>query len=137
MKVKPGAIDHNAWHIVDIMPTVLDAVGAKRPDKDAKGRPIPAADGVSVLSVLRGGPAPDRGPLCFEHKGNWAIIDGNWKLVGEVKEKEGGHTVTLYDYQRDRAESSDIAPKHPEKVKELRAEWEKWATRVEANDMRK
>jgi arylsulfatase len=134
MTVKAGGIDHQPWHIVDIMPTVLEAVGAKRPDADAKGRPIPAADGVSMLPVLRGGAVPARAPLCFEHKGNWAIIDGGWKLVGEGQPKGGGHDIALYDYAKDRAESRNVAAQHPDQVARLRGLWEAWAKRVDAND---
>lgn len=135
MQVKPGGIDQHPWHIVDIMPTVLDVAGIQRPGLDAKGRPIPAADGISLLPLLRGDLIPPRGPLCFEHKGNWAVIDGGWKLVGEGKAKGGGHEFSLYDYAKDRAESRNVAAQHPDQVARLRGLWEAWAKRVEANDV--
>jgi arylsulfatase len=50
---------------------------------------------------------------------------GDWKLVA----KGPAGKWELYDIKSDRTESNDLAAKHPEKVKELAAMWEAWATR--------
>jgi arylsulfatase len=137
IKLKPGTINHDPWHIVDIMPTVLDVTGCQRPNQDRKGRAIPAAEGVSLLPLLQGRPMPRRAPIGLEHKGNWGLIAGEWKIVAEALAKGDGHRVELYNIARDRAESRDLSKSEPAKLKELRKEWEAWAARVEANDKRK
>ena len=66
---------------------------------------------------MRGEPETRPVPIFFEHEGNRAARDGQWKLV--AKGEQG--PWELYDMTTDRAETHDLANEHPEKVKELRA----------------
>lgn len=61
----------------------------------------------------------------WEHEGNRAIRDGKWKLVS----KHPG-AWELYDLESDRTELNNLAPKFPEKARELAEKWERWAQRV-------
>ena len=52
-----------------------------------------------------------------------AIRDGHWKLFYPIRNR--GETE-LYDLSVDRAESTNVAARHPEIVKQLTAKVEKW-----------
>ena len=52
-----------------------------------------------------------------------AIRDGNWKFF--YTSRNQGETA-LYDLSVDRAESTNVAAKHPEVVKQLTAKVETW-----------
>ncbi|MEU6642663.1 arylsulfatase [Saccharomonospora sp. NPDC046836] len=105
-----GAITAPA-HIVDIVPTILSAVGAEAAD-------LPGAD---LLPVWRGD-APRQRTLCWEHVGNAAVRRGEWKLV-----REAGRPWELYDLSADRAERHDLSAERPALVAELERVWEAWA----------
>jgi arylsulfatase len=75
------------------------------------------------VPALNGKPAP-RGPLFWEHEGNRAVRDGDWKLVAGHGEK-----WQLYNLADDRAELNDLAAADPARVGELKALYEKWAAR--------
>jgi len=61
----------------------------------------------------------ERAYLFWEHEGNRAIRQGRWKLV--AKGIEG--RWELYDMVADRPELHDLAPQHPQRVKENAEAW--------------
>ena len=79
--------------------------------------------------MIEGESAPADRTLCWEHEGNRAIRQGNWKLVRLANSPEGWE---LYDIDRDRAEQHDLASQEPERVKQMTAQWEAWAKRAGA-----
>ncbi len=110
-----GEWNHDPSHLIDIMATLTD-VSAATP---------PRQEGISLRPALEGKPLERIQPICFEHEGNRAVREGNWKLV--AKGLEGAWE--LYDMSEDRAEMRDIAESNPEKVSELSSAYESWATR--------
>ena len=114
-----GALRATPGHVIDIVPTVLAAAEVTAP-VEWKGAPVPVAPGKSLLPVLAGTGNVDRESLWWLHEGNRAIRVGDWKLVSAGKEG----AWELYDLGKDRAETTDLAEKQPEKVKELAARWE-------------
>ena len=100
---------------LDILPTVLAAIGAEVP----KG-----SDGVDLLPFLTG--RKETAPhdfLCWRAGPNSAIRKGNWKLV-----KASDKAVWLYDLAKDIGEKDNVAKQNPDIVKELQkllSEWEK------------
>ena len=56
--------------------------------------------------------------LWWLHEGTRAVRVGDWKLVADK-----GAPWELYDLSHDRAESVNLAAKHPEKAKELEETW--------------
>ena len=83
----------------------------------------------AVLSAVVGNkPLPRTEPIYFEHEGNRALRDGQWKLVA----KGPGGKWELYNMLADRTETHDLASTEPAKLKELIAKWEAWAKRAEA-----
>jgi arylsulfatase A-like enzyme len=111
--VLAGHVTGAPGHVVDIVPTVLSAVGG---GDDAGGMA-----GVSMLDVWRGDAAVER-PLFWEHLGNAAVRYGRWKLV-----REAGQPWELYDVVADRGETHDVAAGYADVVTRLEGCWEAWA----------
>ena len=122
----------NRWirdpaHVMDIMPTLLDAVGASYP-ATYNDNPITPMEGTSLLPVMRDEHLPDR-TLGFDHQGAHALRKGNWKLVWS---KRMPHEIKweLYNLAEDRCETDDLAGVYPQRVQSMAREWEQWAEHV-------
>lgn len=121
--IAEGRVIDAPFQLIDVLPTVLEATDARYP-AERNGRPIPRAEGRSMLSALRGAEVPESS-LYWEHTGNAAVRHGRWKLV-----REHTHVWELYDLAADRSELRDLAAEQPALVAELTADWEAWARRV-------
>jgi len=121
--IPAGQIAHQPCHVVDIMATCLDAAGVAYPSEFA-GHQITPLEGEGLMPVFRGRAWSRSQEICWEHEGNRAVRQGNWKLVS----KHPGDWE-LYDTERDRTELNDLAGKNRAKVKELEAVYERWAQR--------
>jgi arylsulfatase A-like enzyme len=109
-------------HLVDVLPTIAEVAGANYPGL-RNDRPIPSAEGRSLLPVLRGEADADR-DLFWEHEGNCAVRRGKWKLVRKYRQP-----WELYDIDADRTELTDLTSGHPDLVMELDAAYQRWADR--------
>ncbi len=118
-----GTITHEVGHLIDVMATCLDVAGAGYP-RDYKGEEITPLEGKSLLPVFEGRGRPGHKALFWEHEGNRAVRQGKWKLVAA-----NGGPWELYDLEADRTELNNLAAERPEKVSELKALYEAWATR--------
>ncbi|MFM8931843.1 MAG: arylsulfatase [Gemmataceae bacterium] len=112
-----GELRQQPGHLIDIMATVKDLTGAQYP---ANATPLV---GKSLVNAFWNKPI-EREALYWEHEGNRAVRQGNWKLVA----KHQGNWE-LYDLATDRVEANNQAARHPEKVRELAALYEAWAKR--------
>jgi arylsulfatase A-like enzyme len=121
-KAQGGQVRHHLGHVMDLLPTILEAAGA-RPPRSRKGARALALDGVSLLPSFRDRPRPvRRSPLFWEHEGNRGVRDGKWKLVAVH-----GGAWELYDLDQDRTELVDLAPTNPARVKRLSRLYDDWA----------
>lgn len=119
-----GKITHEVGHVIDIMPTLLEAAGIQYP-AEFNGRPLLPLEGRSLLPIFRGERWPAPRWLFWEHQGNRSVRFGKWKLVA-------GHNEPweLHDLEEDRTELVDLSRDHPDVAKELKEAWEDWANRV-------
>jgi arylsulfatase len=123
----PGHVDadivHEPGHVIDILPTLLELAGAGYPAV-FNGNGIQPPEGRSLLPLFAGA---SRAPPVYvwEHEGNRAIRDGDYKLVSSF-----GSDWELFDLRVDRLEANDLAAQMPEKVAELRARYEAEAERI-------
>lgn len=104
-------------HLIDLMATCLDLGKATYP----QGK-IPV-EGISLTPIFNGSKIKRGKPIFWEHEGNRAVRDGNWKLV--AKNVKG--PWELYNIPADRTEMNNLAEKHPDRVKAMAAQYEDWA----------
>ena len=123
-KVKPGTMTNEVGHIIDVLPTCLEAAGAKYP-AEFKGKPTLPVEGRSLLPVLGGGTRAGHDRIFWEWSGNGAVREGRWKLVWDTINK--AHQWQLYDMIEDRTELHDLAAANPDRVTAMRAAYETWA----------
>ncbi len=120
-----GGIRTQFHHAIDVVPTVLEAIGLEAPET-YRGVPQMPIEGVSMLSTFDDAHAPTRKRAqYFEmlgHRGIWA--DG-WKAVARHTPGESfdADAWELYHLDRDFSESRDLAEVHPEKLRELVELW--------------
>lgn len=117
-------IGHEPCHVVDVLPTILEATGASRLS-ELGGHPIQPLQGESFLDQLMGKEWQREAPIYFEHEGNCAIREGQFKLV-----RRHGHPWELYDMDADRTELNDLTGKGGVSETELQKSYESWATKT-------
>jgi arylsulfatase len=122
-QIKKAAITPQPGHVIDLMATCVEAAGTEYPAQ-RKDRTLTPLEGKSLLPIFQGKTQAGHATLCWEHEGNRAVRQGKWKLVARYKTE-----WELFDLDADRTETNDLASKHPDKVKELAREYERWARR--------
>ncbi|HTU88847.1 MAG TPA: arylsulfatase [Gemmataceae bacterium] len=113
-----GELRHNPGHLIDIVPTVLEVAGGKRPAM-WKGQPVPPPPGKSLVPIFSKDNSVSHDYLWWRHEGNRAVRVGDWKLVAAGAKARW----ELYDLKTDRGESHNLADKRPKKARELEAIW--------------
>ena len=121
-------VRHEATHVVDILPTILEATGSSYPDQ-VGGHEIQPLDGVSLLSLLAGKDWQREQPIYWEHEGNMAVRDGEWKLV-----KRHGQDWELYQMDEDRTELNDLSTRNKPMVDRLSHQHVAWSQSVGVRD---
>jgi arylsulfatase len=109
---QPGRTSGSPVHLIDVMPTLLDAIGA--------AKPLPC-DGESFLPLIRNDPWSRNDPMFFQYADNRAIRNGSWTLA-EVD----GKGWELFDTREDLLECHDLSASNPEMVSKLATEWLNW-----------
>ncbi len=121
---RKGELDHQPGHLIDIMATIVEMTGATYP-KELNGKTILPREGTSLMPAFEGKSLERKAPIFWEHEGNQAVRDGQWKLV-----KQTGKAWELYDLSSDRTELHDLAAKETDRVKAMSAQWDAWAKRA-------
>jgi arylsulfatase len=104
-------------HVIDIVPTVLEAVGVESPPM-SQAIKAPEMHGISLMPAFTQNGAVAHEFLWWSHDGNRAIRMANWKLVADRNSP-----WELYNLDTDRSETKDMASTRPDKVKELNEAW--------------
>jgi arylsulfatase len=128
-----GGIRSQFHHIIDIVPTILEATGIQAP-ATVNGIAQKPIEGVSMAYTFdsANAKAPSkRDTQYFEMFGNRALYHDGWIattvppqppwLMGTVKMPDvlTGYKWELYNIAEDFSETSDLGPKNPDKLKEL------------------
>ena len=127
-----GGIRHQFHHVIDIVPTILEAAGIRQPEVVDGIRQSPI-EGVSMLYTFdeKKADAPSTHKTqYFEMFGDHAIYhDGwiastkvmrpPWVIAGGLGADPATFPWELYDLNKDWTQSEDVAAKYPEKLKEL------------------
>ena len=133
-----GGIRTQYSHVIDLLPTTLDLVGIKAPEeiRGIKQQPI---EGTSLAYSIDDAQAPTRHTLQYYYIfGSRSIYDNGWKAElaypNDILTKNAivnppldESTWELYNLNDDPTERIDLAKKYPEKLTQLKAEFEEQA----------
>lgn len=126
-----GGIRHQFHHVIDVVPTILEATGIPQPETVDGIRQSPV-EGVSMFYTFHENNA--RTPShhktqYFEMFGNRALYHDGWIASTKVMRAPWVHFQPeqgvldypweLYDINNDWTQTENLAAKHPEKLKEL------------------
>jgi arylsulfatase len=113
--VKAGSTSSLVSATIDIMPTFCNLLNLKVPID---------VDGVSILPTILGkGKQVKHDYLYFEYPeygGQQSIRMGNWKGI-RLNMLKGNSTWSLHDLATDPSEQNDVADKHPDIIKKMKA----------------
>jgi arylsulfatase A len=110
-QIPAGRVSDEPWAFWDFLPTAVELAGAKMPTGYK-------TDGLSIVSLLKGGSAPKRDYFYWElhelsNGSIQAVRWGDWKAV-----KNGpSASVELYDLKTDAGETTDLSGEHPDLVR--------------------
>jgi arylsulfatase A-like enzyme len=130
-----GGIRYQYSHVIDLLPTTLDLVGIKAPDqiRGIKQQPI---EGFSFADSIDNADAPWHHTLQYYYIfGSRSIYDNGWKaelaypnevLVNNAASNPplDENAWELYNLKDDPTERIDLAKKDPDKLAQLKAEFE-------------
>jgi len=116
-----GELVHQPGHIIDIMATILDVTNLDYPETYNNNAIIPLP-GKSFLPALQGDVMERGKPLFWEHIGNRAVREGDWKLVARK-----GEEWELFNLATDRSETNNLVESETEKAEHLLELYEEWA----------
>ncbi len=111
VKGKAGRIESSPIHMVDVMPTFLDAIGTRVAD----------TAGESFLPLLRGDRRQRKAPLFFQYMGHRAIRTADWTLA-----EADGAGWELFDAKRNPQETKNLATENAAAVADLDTRWLAW-----------
>jgi arylsulfatase A-like enzyme len=132
-----GELRQNPGHVIDLVPTIMEAAGGKLPTTVA-GQSVPVPPGRSLVPAFAKDNSVAHDYLWWLHENNRAIRVGDWKLVAAVPSlrprgaatKGEGDAETgqpgsweLFNLADDRAETKNLAAQYPDKVRELASLW--------------
>ena len=107
-----GELRQSHGHITDIVPTILDLAGVS--SNEQQQVPLP---GQSLSPVFEQETNWEH-PIWYYHEGNRAMRVGDWKLVAAKDEP-----WELFNLEKDRTESNNLANNNPTKVIALEKQW--------------
>jgi arylsulfatase A-like enzyme len=132
-----GEIRHQWHHVIDVLPTILEATGVPAPETFG-GVEQQAIEGTSLGYSFDRPEAPDRHTTqYFEMIGNrgiyhegWTAVTRHgipWEMVETPKRPFDQDVWELYDHSEDWSQAEDIAGQHPDRLRELKALFEREA----------
>ncbi|MDJ1467727.1 arylsulfatase [Xanthocytophaga flava] len=124
-KIQAGGLVPAPAHVIDIQPTIFDLAGVKYP-QTYKGNTLISQEGISFKSALDGKEWKGNDIIFWEHQGNRAVRQGDWKIVSFYPENKW----ELYNIKEDRTELHNLASSNPAKLQELINLYNAWARRA-------
>ena len=115
----PGRLEETPSHLIDIMATAVDVAHATYPKNKT---PL---EGMSLQPLFKKTSLPRR-KIYWEHEGNRAIRDGQWKLVAGFNSP-----WELYNISTDRSEQHDLSSTQPERTQAMENAWNDYASRAQ------
>jgi arylsulfatase A-like enzyme len=129
-----GGLREQFVHVIDVLPTILEAAGIRAPDT-VDGIAQKPIEGISFAYTFDAGNAKAPGrhkTQYFEMMGQWALYNDGWFLSTKVNRAPweafgpanadplNNQTLQLFNLNQDFSQTDDLAAKNPEKVKEMK-----------------
>lgn len=127
-----GGIRSQFTHVIDVAPTIYEAVGITPPDT-VDGVAQQPIDGISFTYSFDNAKAPARhreqyfemlGSRAYYKDGWMAATAVNWQPWGPNKTDPYKATWELYNLNKDYSQTQDVAAQYPEKLAELQADFD-------------
>jgi arylsulfatase len=131
-----GGIRHQFHHMIDVVPTILEATGVAQPQvvDGIKQRPIEGVSMVYTFDAKNASAPSTHKTQYFEMFGDHALYHEGWILSTKVMRPPwvtglssglgldpAKYPYELYDLSKDWTQCDNVAAKYPEKVRELEA----------------
>ncbi|WP_442868577.1 hypothetical protein [Bradyrhizobium sp. CCBAU 51745] len=128
-----GGIRAQFHHVIDIVPTILEAAQIKQPDivDGIKQSPIEGVSMMYTFDAKNANAATTHTTQYFEMFADRAIYNDGWIASTKVLRppwvtvaklpNPGDYPWELYDLRNDWTQAEDVAAKNPDKLKELQA----------------
>jgi arylsulfatase A-like enzyme len=127
-----GGIRNQFHHVIDIVPTILEAAGIRQPAV-VDGIPQKPIEGVSMAYTFdkANANAPSKhetqyfemmGDRAIYHDGwiaSTKVIRPPWDTLAPVSQDPASYPYELYDLTKDWTQFQDVAAKYPEKLQEM------------------
>jgi arylsulfatase len=131
----PGGLRDQFMHIIDVVPTILEATGIPAPETvdGIKQAPIEGTSFAYTFKKANAGVPSTHTTQYFEMMGQWALYHEGWLLSTQVNRAPweafgpanpdplNNQVLELYDQNTDFSQSNNIAEGNPDKVKEMKA----------------
>jgi arylsulfatase A-like enzyme len=121
-RIRAGSRVKAAMHTVDWYPTLAKLAGASLEQK----LPLDGRD--AWATIAEGKPSPHEEILLNTAPNVGALRVGDWKLL--VRGKAEPREIELYNLAEDLGEKNNLAAQHPDKVKDLRARYDRLAAQA-------
>lgn len=132
-----GGLREQFVHVIDVVPTILEAAGINAPEvvDGIKQKPIEGTSFIYTFDAKNAKVASRHSTQYFEMMGQWALYKDGWMLSTKVNRAPweafgpanpdplNNPVFQLYNLNADFSQSTDIAAKNADKVKEMRAQF--------------
>jgi len=129
-----GGLREQFMHVIDVVPTILEAAGIPAPDTvdGIKQKPIEGTSFVYTFDKENAKALSQHKVQYFEMMGQWALYDEGWLLSTKVNRAPweafgkanpdplNNQVLELYNLTSDFSQSQNVAAQYPDKVKELK-----------------
>ncbi|WP_170991630.1 MULTISPECIES: arylsulfatase [Bradyrhizobium] len=129
-----GALREQFVHVIDVVPTILEAAGIRAPEvvDGIKQAPIEGTSFAYTFDAANAKTASRHKTQYFEMFGQWALYDEGWMLSTKVNRAPwqtfgpanpdplNNQVFQLYNLNNDFSQTEDIAAQNPQKVKAMR-----------------
>jgi arylsulfatase len=130
-----GGLREQFVHVIDVVPTILEAAGIRAPDvvDGIKQAPIEGTSFAYTFDAKNAKVATRHKTQYFEMMGQWALYDDGWFLSTKVNRAPweafgaanpdplNNQVLQLFNLNADFNQTTDLAAKNPQKVKAMKA----------------
>jgi arylsulfatase len=132
-----GALREQFIHVIDVLPTVLEAAGISPPETvdGIKQKPIDGTSFAYTFDASNAKAPTQHKTQYFEMMGQWALYDDGWFLSTKVNRAPweafgpanpdplNKQVLELYNLDEDFSQTNDLAAKFPDRVQAMKAKF--------------